>query len=215
MPVFDSAELLREARDYLRRHPEEIARALRGALGLRLGVPMEAVRYLTRELHEQHDLTLRAAPPGLRVSFRAEMYRTMLRATATVYVEELYVGATEARVGMRIEGLEVEVPGDPGSPVSKLLASGAIDLSKPGKLLASLPERPAALLDAYDDRVTIDLLRLPGIKGNDAVLRGLAVLAPVLGVKAVRTRDEHLDVHLSTTLRGLPKALAVARSLLR
>ncbi len=47
------------------------------------------------------------------------------------------------------------------SPVAALLRSGALDLSKPGNLAAYMPKRPAMLVAAKDDRVTLDLMRHP------------------------------------------------------
>src|SRR5262249_28525869 len=49
MPKLDPKALARQASDYLKRHPEEILRVLRGALSLRFGVPMDTVRYFARE----------------------------------------------------------------------------------------------------------------------------------------------------------------------
>ncbi|MEP7126098.1 MAG: hypothetical protein ABJE95_34515, partial [Byssovorax sp.] len=67
----DPKILFHEATEYLKQHPEEIFRALRGALGLRLGLPMDAIRYLVRELgggkNAPKDVVIEAAPPGVRV----------------------------------------------------------------------------------------------------------------------------------------------------
>ena len=41
--------MLNAAKAYLKQHPEEIVRALKGALGLRVGVPLDTLRYLARE----------------------------------------------------------------------------------------------------------------------------------------------------------------------
>jgi hypothetical protein len=216
MPKPDPKVLLRLAGNYLKEHPEEIVRALRGALGLRLGVPIDALRYLARELSDSKrapkDVVIEAAPPGLRVGLTVEAMGTPLRASLIVYTEELDIGPESIRIGLRIAELKLTVLGDSSSPLAGLLKSGALDLSKPGNLVAFMPKRPPALVDAKDDRVALDLMKIPAIAQNPAVTRALRVLTPVLGVQAIKTKDDHLDVHLKATPSGLTAAIAAARA---
>jgi hypothetical protein len=216
MPKPDPKALLREATSYLKQHPEEILRALRGALGLRLGVPMDAIRYLVREFgggkKAPKDVVIDAAPPGIRAALTVEAMGTPIRAALTVFVEELNITPDEIRIGLRIEGLALEVLGDSNSPVAGLIKSGALDLSKPGNLVAFMPKRPAALVDARDDRVVLDLMKIPRIAENPKVKQALAVATPVVGVRAIKTKDDHLDVHLKADLSGVPAAIAAARA---
>jgi hypothetical protein len=216
MPKPDPRVLLRTAGNYLKEHPEEIVRALRGMLGLRVGVPMDVLRYLVRELVPNNkkapkDIVIEAAPPGVRIGATVDAMGTPVRASLVVHVEELAVTVSELRVGLRVEGLTLNVLGDSSSPLAGLLKSGALELSKPGNLVAFMPKRPAVLVDAKDDRVTLDLLKLPGFAENPKVRRTLSVLTPVVGVRAIRTKDDHLDVHLKADLSGVPQAIAAAR----
>jgi hypothetical protein len=208
--------LIREARDYLKRHPEEILRAIRGAAGLRFGVPMDALRYLAREFRGgakgPRDVIIDAAPPGLRAAFTVDAMGTEVRVALTVYVEEIHVSTQEIRLGLRIEGLALQVLGDASSPVAGLIKSGALDLSKPGNLVAFMPKRPAVLVDAKDDRLVVDFMKVPQIAQNPAVQRVLTVASPVLDIRALKTKDDHLDVHLKADLSGLPAAIAAARA---
>ena len=216
MPKPDPKVLLREATNYLKQHPEEILRALRGALGLRLGVPIDALRYLVREFgggkKAPKDVVIDAAPPGIRAALTVEAMGTPIRAALTIFVEELHITTEELRIGLRIEGLTLEVLGDASSPVAGLIKSGALDLSKPGNLVAFMPKRPAALVDAKDDRIVLDLMKIPQISGNPKVKQALAVATPVVGVRAIKTRDDHLDVHLKADLGGVRAAIAAARA---
>ncbi|AUX22231.1 hypothetical protein SOCEGT47_027320 [Sorangium cellulosum] len=216
MPKPDPKVLLRHAGNYLKAHPEEIARALRGALGLRVGVPIDALRYLARELgggrRAPKDVVIEAAPPGLRLALTVDAMGTPLRASFAVYAEELDVRADAIQVGLRIADLKIDVLGDQSSPIAGLLGSGAIDLSKPGNLVSFLPRRPAALIDAKDDKFTLDLLKIPALGRNRTVARALRICAPVLGVRALKTKDDHLDVHLKAIPSGIAAAIAAARS---
>ncbi|MDC0681196.1 hypothetical protein [Sorangium atrum] len=216
MPKPDPKALLRHAGDYLKAHPEEIARALRGALRLRFGVPIDALRYLARELsggkRAPKDIVIEAAPPGLRLALTVKVMGAPIRASFTAFAEELDVRADAIQVGLRIADLKLQVMGDEASPIAGLIGSGAIDLNKPGDLVSFMPKRPAALIDAKDDRITLDLLKIPALGGNPTVARALRICAPVLGVRALKTKDDHLDVHLKATPSGVAAAIAAVRA---
>jgi hypothetical protein len=216
MPKPDPKALARLAADYLKQHPEEILRVVRGAIGLRFGVPMDAVRYLARELGSgpkaPKDVLIEAAPPGIRLGATVDAMGTPLRALAIIYVEELDISTTQLRIGLRIEGLTLTVLGDAASPLAGLIKSGALDLSKPGNLVAFMPKRPAALVDAKDDRLVVDLMKVPKIADNPKLKQALSIVTPVFGVRALKTKDDHLDLHLKADLSGVPLAIAAARA---
>jgi hypothetical protein len=216
MPKLDPKTLAFLATDYLKQHPEEILRIVRGALSLRFGVPMDAVRYLARAFGDgaraPKDVVIEAAPPGLRLAATVEAMGTPLRAVAVVYVEELEISITQLRIGVRIEGLALTVLGDAASPIAGLIKSGALDLSKPGNLVAFMPKRPAFLIDAKDDRLMVDLMKVPTIAQSSKLKQALSVVTPVLGVRALKTKDDHLDLHLKADLSGVPQAIAAARA---
>ena len=75
--------------------------ALRGALALRFGVPMDALRYLVREFgggkKAPKDIVIEAAPPGIRVGLTVDAMGTILRAVLTVFIEELTISTTDGR----------------------------------------------------------------------------------------------------------------------
>ncbi|HVY45539.1 MAG TPA: hypothetical protein VHB21_06645 [Minicystis sp.] len=216
MPKPNPKAILRDASEYLKQHPEEIWRAVRGAVGLRFGVPIDALRYLAREFgggkKAPKDVVIDTAPPGVRLGMTVELMGTALRAQFVLFVEELEVGAQAVKIGLRIAELSLKVLGDATSPVAGLILSGALDLSKPGNLVAFMPKRPAALVDAKDDRITLDLMKIPSFAANPRVTRTLAVLTPVVGVRAIKTKDDHLDVHLKADLAGVPAAIAAVRT---
>lgn len=216
MPRPDPRALFRDATDYLKQHPEELFRVLKGLFALRLGVPMDALRYLAREFGSgpkaPKDVAIESVPPGVRISLTVDAMSTPLRASLVVFIEELDVSEQQIRVGVRIADLKLQVLGDSASPIAGLLKSGALDLSKPGNLVAFMPKRPPMLIDAKDDRLTFDLMKVPQVAKNERVRRALRVVTPVVGVAAIRTRDDHLDVHLRARLSGLAEAVAAARS---
>lgn len=212
----DPKLLAKKAGSYLKEHPEELLRVVRGALGLRVGVPLDALRYLARELGNgakaPKDVVIEPAPPGLRLQATVDAMGTPVRASLVVFVEELDVTTQGVQIGTRISELSLKVLGDASSPVAGLIKSGALDLTKPGNLVAFMPKRPAALVDAKDDRLRFDLLKLPSLAKNPAFKRALSIVAPVLGVRAIKTKDDHVDFHLKANLGGVPAAVAAARA---
>ena len=73
------------------------------------------------------------------------------------------------RFVLRLEGLTLNVLGDANTPIAGFIKSGALDLSKPANLVNIMPKKPAVLVDAKDDRVTIDLMKIPKIAENNGV----------------------------------------------
>jgi hypothetical protein len=208
--------LVQAATNYLKAHPEEIVRALRGALGLRVGVPLDALRYLVAEFGQgdkaPKDVVIEAAPPGIRIAMTVKAMGTTLRVRLVLHAEELALGAAALLVTARIADLELEVLAGDDTPVAGLIKSGALDLSKPGNLVAYMPKRPKVLVDAKDDRVVLDLMKIPKLGENPRLRKVLGVLTPVLNVAAIRTKDDHLDVHLSARPGGISDAIAAAQA---
>jgi hypothetical protein len=212
----DKKAILNAAGSYLRDHPEEILRALRGLLGLRMGVPLDALRYLARELaggkKAPKDVVLEPAPPGLRAQMTVDAMGTPLRVSLVVTADEVHVGAERVAIVVRISDLSLKVLDDAAtSPIAALIKSGALDLSKPGNLVGFMPKRPPMLVDAKDDTITLDLLKMPKIGENRRVRKILAVVTPVLEVRAIRTRDDHLDLHLRANPSRVTEAIGAAR----
>lgn len=208
--------LLSQAAGYLRHHPEEIARALRGALGLRFGLPLDAFRSLAEQFatgkKAPKDVVIEARPPGLRLEATVNAMGSTLRAHLTLFIEELDVGAERMEMTMRIADMHLEVLDGGDTPLAGLIKSGALDLSKPGNLVAYMPKRPEALVDAKDDRLVVDLLKVPKFAKNEKLRRTLAVITPVFNVAAIRTRDDHLDVHFKASPSRIGDAVAAVGS---
>lgn len=216
MPKPHPQVLFRTAVNYLKAHPEEIIRAIRGAIGLRVGVPLDALRWVVAEFAQgkkaPKDVIIEAAPPGLRLAMTVNAMGTTLRVRLTVAVEQLALSGEKALVTARISGMELEVLDGEDTPVAGLIKSGALDLSKPGNLVAYMPKRPPMLVEAKDDRVVIDLLLVPKIANNPKARRVLSVMTPVLTVGSIRTMDDHLDVYFKAMPSRLSEAIAAAQS---
>lgn len=217
MPKPNPKAILRDATAYLREHPEEILRLLKNAFGLRFGVPIDALRYLVRELgggkKAPKDVVIEAAPPGIRVGLTVDAMGTPLRASLVVTIQEIRPAPSAIEIVLRISELSLKVLDDSSqSPLAGLIKSGALDLSKPGNLVAFMPKRPAVLVDAKDDRVTLDLMKVQKIAENPVVVRALAVVTPVLGVRALETNGDHLELRLAANLSGVPAAIAAVRA---
>jgi hypothetical protein len=186
---------------YLRAHPDELVRAVKNAVALRVGVPMAALRWAIDRKRGSpkapKDVEISAVPPGVRVAGSFEVMGTPLRGSAEIYAEDVRITGDELMLVVRLKNLSLKVTAEHvESPLAALLRSGALDLSKPGNLLAFMPKRPALLVDARDDRITLDLFRHPKL-GSDRRLRKLvSLIVPFVTVGRVESENDHLDVAL-------------------
>jgi hypothetical protein len=200
---------------YLRQHPDEIIRVVRGALGLRLGLPVDALRWISARVparRSPRDLQLEPVPPGLRVSATVDLMGNEVRASAVIRVERVDVRREALRVELRLSDVSLRLQKEaPDSPVATLIKSGALDLSRPGNLAAYMPRRPAMLVEAEGDRLVFDLLLHPRLDGNPRWERALALVAPLLAVRRIGTDDSHLDVELQAFPEGVEAAWSAVR----
>jgi hypothetical protein len=213
--MLDARSLLSAAVDYIRRNPDELVRAVVNAAGLRFGIPLAALRYLSSQAKlprkAPKDIDIGSSPPALRISLSVDAMGTALRASAAIKVDEIDLSPEAMRFGIKLSDVKLALIGDSNAPVATLIKSGALDLSKPGNLVKFLPKRPPAIVDAEEDRIVVDLMKVPAIAGNDILRRALAIVTPVMSVRAVETDRDHLYVALRASPRGLPRALAALR----
>jgi hypothetical protein len=211
-PMLDPRDLLNAAVDYVRKNPDEVVRAAVNAAGLRFGVPLAALRWLTTQAKlprkAPKDIDIGSSPPALRISLSVDAMGTPVRASAAVRVDEIDLSPDSMRVGLRLSDVHLALIGDSTTPVATLIKSGALDLSKPGNLIKFLPKRPPAIVEADGDRILIDLMKVQGIANNERLRRALAIVTPIISVRAVETDRDHLYVALRASPRGLPRAFA-------
>jgi hypothetical protein len=214
----DRKAMLEAAGTYLKQHPEELVRAARNLIALRLGVPLDALRWLVGQARGKRvpkNVEIDAVPPGVRLGATLELMNTPIRASAIVYVEGVGLSASELRVELRLAEVKLKVLDDTAeSPVAALIRSGALDLSKPGNLAAFMPKRPAVLVEAVDDRLVLDLKRHPKLASNEKLERALRLLAPVVTVASIATDDDHLDLALRAFPEGFAEAVGAIRGAL-
>ncbi len=204
--------VLGAAAAYVRRHPEELLRALRNAVGMRVGVPIVALRWLASNLDGKKapkDVEIAAVPPGIRVAATLDLMGTTVRASAIVIVERLKLDAETLRIEIRLREVALKALDDrQETPVAALLKSGALDLSRPGNLAAYMPKRPAMLVEAKDDRIVLDLMKHPKLARDARIRRALYALVPLVTVSAIESDPEHLDVAFRAFPDGLGEVVA-------
>lgn len=206
--------VLSAAVGYLRKNPDEVVKAASNATSLKFGVPLASLRWLAGQIQGKKapkEVEIDSTPPALRFSAVIDAMGTPLRAGASIKIDEVHISADSIRVGIRLRDVKLAVLSDVESPVSMLVRSGALDLSKPGNVVKFLPKKPPAIVEAEDDRIVLDLMQVPKIASNKALRKALSVIAPVLGVGAIETDDDHLYVKLKATPAGLGEALGALR----
>jgi hypothetical protein len=206
-------DALRAGAGYLRRNPAELLTLARNAAGLRLTVPLDALRWLLDHLPKSpkspKDVSLGSAPPALSVGLTSELMGNSFRVTNDILIEEVRASENELVAVLRIQNLNLKALGDQNSPMANLFK--AMDFSDPAALMNFMPAKSPALVEAKKDRFVIDLLRVPKIAANPTVRKTLEVLTPVFSIAGVTTEDDHLVIALKGRAGGLTSALAALR----
>lgn len=209
----DPKAALQRALGWLRAHPEEAVTVLKNAATLRLIIPLDALRWLAAQAKGKRapeDVEIVAAPPGLRLGATVNVMKTTLRVGATLVVDEMRIGPEEMRFAVRLRNVELAVIGQSDSPVATLIQSGALDLSKPGKLAAHLPKKPPLIVEADGDRIVIDLMREPKIAAK--VRRIASLVTPIVTVSSIESSGDALGIQLSCFPEGLGSAVESLRA---
>jgi hypothetical protein len=205
------------AGDYLRRRPQEVTRAVWNLLGLRVGVPLDALRWLLDRAAKSGKLidpVLTEVPPGIRFTATVDAMKTPLRASAVIYIDRMLITPEQIRIELRLEEIWAEVLGDAQGPVAALIKSGALDLSKPGNLAKYLP-LPPTVIETRDNKIVLDMMKDPNLAKNRVLRRALSLVTPVVTAYGLETDDDHLEVMFRPLPEGLlPAASAVRRHLL-
>lgn len=205
-------EALQDGFSYLLANPVFLVRAAVNAARLRLGIPLDALRWLIARLAQgpkvPKDIELRPIAPGLHVAGSLNMMGTPLRVSATLHFDSARATSDQVLLGVRVRDLAVKAPAE--SPVTQMV--GALDLSKPGNLMMFLPRRPAALVEARDDLFVFDLLKVGKFASNTRLRRGLLALSEILVVRDLSVEDELLVLSLRALPMGLPAALSRVRA---
>ena len=201
--------------DYVRRNPFALVAAAKNAAQLRVTVPLDVVRWGLGKVRSEvvGDFVVSSAPPGVAIEMTANAMGTKVGVKAVVTIEEITLGPDLFRVSLRVTDLAVAPQGEEaGGPIQSLLASGAIDLSKPGNLLSFLPKKPSLIAESEGNHFVLDLLQLAGLRDNAKLRRALTLVTPVLTIREVLTEDDALLVGLRVRPSGLPLVLASLRS---
>jgi len=209
---------LRSAGRFMVRNPTTMLSMARHALGMRIAVPLDALRWFIANTPPSkkapQDVTITPRPPAIGLGATIDLMGTTVRAGAAIRVDQIEVSDTQFKVTLRLNDVTMKVLGESFTPVAGLIKSGALDLSKPGNLVKFLPKRPPAIVEADEDRIVLDLMMVPAVASNEMLRRALAIVTPVVNVRAVETDRDHLYVALRASPRGLPRAFAALRSAL-
>ena len=208
---------LRSAGRFIAKNPTTMLSMARHALGMRVAVPLDAVRWFIANTPPSkkapQDVTITPRPPAIGLGATVDLMGTTVRAGASIRIDQIEVGDEKLRVTLRISDVTMKVLGDSATPVAGLIKSGALDLSKPGNLAKFMPKKSPVLVEAHDDIVVLDLMQNPKIAANERVRGVLSTLTPVVQVSGLSTEGDFLIIQLRASPFGLPRALNAARQL--
>ncbi|MCB9554655.1 MAG: hypothetical protein H6707_01045 [Deltaproteobacteria bacterium] len=196
---------------YVVARPKTVAGLARHAAAGRLAIPLDALRWLAESLisgkNAPRDLTIEARPPGIHLGATVKAMGATIRAAITVALSDIEISPSALRFTINLSDLDVKPVGDanPSSPIVGLLNSGALDLSKPGNLLALIPSKPAAIVRIAEDHLVVDLFEVASIGQNPTVGKVLRALTPVLTISELRTAGDMLLIGFRVMPRGLSR----------
>src|SRR6516225_6417091 len=125
--MLDARALLNAAVDYVRKNPDELVRAAVNAAGLRFGVPLAALRYLSSQARlpkkAPRDIDIGSAPPALRLSLSIDAMGTPVRASAAVRIDEIELSSETMRIGLKLSDVRLALLGESETPVATLIKS--------------------------------------------------------------------------------------------
>src|ERR1700733_13398566 len=117
--MLDARSLLTAALDYVRKNPDEVVRAMVNAAGLRFGVPLAALRYLTAQAklprQAPKDIEIGRAPPPVRISLSVDAMGTPVRASAAIKIDEIDLSPESMRVGVKLSDVKLTLIGSSDS----------------------------------------------------------------------------------------------------
>lgn len=208
MAKIDPRAVLKSAATYVREHPTVLRRVAINAAAMKVTVPLDVLRYFVAKnagsKKAPKDVVLETRAPALRVAATVSLMGTSIRFGASIEIAHVGLSTEEIRIALRLSDVMLRVEGESDSPVAALIKSGALDLSKPGNLARYMPNRPAMLVEAEDDRIVLDLMKNPKIAENPRVKRVLAMVTPVLGIRSVRADDDLVAIALQPKPAGVP-----------
>src|SRR6516165_9073057 len=119
--MLDARVVLNAAIDYVRKNPDELVKAAVNAAGLRFGVPIAALRWLSSQAKlgkkAPQDIEIGSTPPALRLSASVDAMGTPLRASAAIRVDEIDIAPDQLRVGIRLNEVKLALIGDSDAPI--------------------------------------------------------------------------------------------------
>ncbi len=205
---------LAAARGYSYTYSEVFRRAMRNALGLRVGVPINALRWLGRQAEKSgkvEDLKIDPTPPGIRVGASIDLMHTPIRASAIIFIDRVVFNEDELTVALRLEEVSLKLNGEAETPVAALIKSGALDLSRPGTLLNYMPKRSPVIAEASDNRITLDLMRDPKIAKNKLLRNAIGAVTSFFTLQTISTDTSHLDISFRAFPGGIRGAARSVR----
>jgi hypothetical protein len=196
---------------YLVSHPEFLLRCVVNAARMRVGLPIDGLRWLLDKASRgrlPEELQLLPVPPGLHVATNVDVMGTNMAIAATIAVESVLLSAESIRLQVRVRDLSIRPPEN--SPMAGMIAM--MDLSKPGDLLSFMPMRPAIVLDAQGDLFVLDLMKLPKLAKNPLARRVVAAASEVVAIREFATEEDLLVIGFRAMPLGLFAALGHLRN---
>jgi hypothetical protein len=200
--LIDSA---RNAVGFFVSHPLFLAQSAKNALHRELTIPIALLQWaIDRRPRGKgpERIELYHADPALGLRLTVDLYGTKLDVSCELTIESIAPRRDALEIALRVRNLKLEAP--QGSPAEMMVKS--LDLSRPAALMAMMPQKHSALVEARDDRFVLDLLKIRAL-GNNVVLRRVLTALSFLTVAGARADGDALALRIDVSPMAAPGAL--------
>jgi hypothetical protein len=216
LPMSSPITALKSGVTYLAKNPLTLAKMARHAVGLRLTVPLDLLRWLIAQRPgKMTDVVIGADAPAITFAATVDLMGARLRFSAAITIDEVRLGEGELVIALRIGQLVLTALDGEQSPLGQMLKSGMIDPKRPANALNFMPQKPAVIVEAKDDRFVIDLMKNKKLAGNRRLRAALAALQPLVSIREVRAEGDNLLIGLDPHPMGAVSAFSALVAALR
>ena len=110
------------------KNPTTMLSMARHALGLRVAVPLDALRWFIVNTPPSkkapQDVTITPRPPAIGLGATVDLMGTTVRAGASIRVDRIEVTDTQFKVALKLSDVTMKVLGESFTPVAGLIKSG-------------------------------------------------------------------------------------------
>jgi len=167
------------------------------------------------DLSEKVALEIEPASPGVRIRGEAEALGAPIDFAARIDADGVHIEGERRTIRIRLSEVALSTSDDAPGPLADAIRNGMIDTDNPATLIGNMISHPEMISDAKGRDVIVDLMRVPGIQGDEMLSAAIAAATSYLCVTGIQTSDDAIELQLGLLPGGVKEAaLSTARAAL-